>query len=268
MNNKTNKVLIWLVVILIIVVIGLMSFIVYKEFLKDNYNQNNNNNNTSNVLNDEENNKNDITDINKFPQKSDNTVLSSFYAATLLQDEVGKDIVDDTENFKNISYTKNNIKYNLSCAAYNPKSDITQKPQCETTEIEFENFKGKYYYNNISEGCSDNRYLIITDQYIIQQNISGCGDAMDIIITNSNGEKIFTEENSVAIYAPYKINETVPYNYPGKEVKIAVVNNILYYVTYTSDSLKDSKLYFNSFDLSNLKKSQIQEFTGTPFGLD
>ena len=35
-NNKTNKGLVWLVVILIILVIGLMGFIIYKEFFVNN----------------------------------------------------------------------------------------------------------------------------------------------------------------------------------------------------------------------------------------
>ena len=259
MEKKSYKGLVWLVVILIVLVITLMGFIVYREFYSDDKVNDNNTINTS-ILE-----KESIKNVSNFPQKSDSSIIS-FDIKDLLYDKNGMSLINLTENFKNISYQKHNIKYNMSCdefienGFYDPETN-QEISNCELVKIKIDDYNLELYYFG-SVGCSDETFIILTNDYLIEQAISGCGNGGTITVYDKKGNEVYTEKDSVYMYS--KTN-----NYEDEnKVKIAVVDNILYYVSYTEDSILNNKLYFNSLDLSNLKKNQIEICEGIPFGIE
>lgn len=250
MEDKNYKGLIWLVVILIILVVAMMGFIVYKEL---NDEEKPCNINTTNTTTKEED-KKLIKDVKDFPKKSDENVLLSITLIDLLDDSEGNSLVNFEENFQNVKYQINNIKYTLSCEQFGESYSDSGVNACTLANIKFDEYNT---YLLVHAGP-----IIITKDYIISQSIdSGMPGA--IVVYDKKGNEVFSEGNSVWRYSIYD-DETEDAESLDYEVKIAVVDNVLYYVSYDDDS---TNLYFNSFDLSNLKKTQIQEFEGTAWGM-
>lgn len=257
MEDKNYKGLIWLVVILIILVVAMMGFIVYKEL---NDEEKPCNINTTNTTTKEED-KKLIKDVKDFPKKSDESVLLSLPIADLLKDEDGNYLVDINENFEEVHHQINGLKYTISCEEFGEHSTYGSE-ECLTVNIKFED-----YDNDIDCYYGEASPIIITNDYVITQGIGSGGAAGGIYVRDKKDNDVLSESNGVWSFSIY--NYDVEVDDPGYsnnyEVKIAVVDNVLYYVSYDEEDI--GKLYFNSFDLSNLKKTKIQEFEGSAAGM-
>ena len=253
MEDKNYKGLIWLVVILIILVVAMMGFIVYKE-LNDEEKPCNINTTTK------EEDKKLIKDVKDFPKKSDESVLLSLPIDDLLKDEDGNYLVDLNENFEEVHHQINGLKYTISCDEFGEHSTYGSEG-CLTVNIKFED------YDEDINHYSDGSLIVITNDYVITQGISSGGITGGIYVRDKKGNVVLGESNGVWSFSidNYEVEFGEPGYSNNYEVKIAVVDNVLYYVSYDEEDI--GKLYFNSFDLSNLKKTQIQEFEGTVAGM-
>lgn len=234
---KNNKILVGVLVIFIILTICLGGYIVYDKLLS--------NDNLSDDIN-----KNVINDVSMFPMESIGDVLSTS-KESLLYDKDRNYLVDDA---KNVINEINGIKYSLSCESF---GEVYQN-YCDMVKISFDSFNTNLYYNNTEEGCGDATWIIISDEYFIEQELSGCGNGGELNVYNNNGNIVFSDNNSV-----YMISDDASY-------KMAVVDNILYYVTYdltSEDSSGVYTLYFKFLNLSNMENGVIQNFRGRLVGL-
>ncbi len=235
---KNKKILVGLLIGFIVLALG--GYVVYNRVL-DNQ-----------KLDDVVNNDDAINDISMFPKESKGIVLGS-YVFNLLFDGTDNWLFDVSKNFQNIENVVNGVNYSLSCYEYDEEVKL-----CNIVKIRINEFNYDFYLNYGENGCSDDSYIIVTGDYLIEQKLSGCGDGGKLNVYNKYGDVVFSDDNSV-------------YLYEDKNLKMVAVDNILYYVTYDVNSADRSNyynLYFKYLDLNNMNKNVIQEFKGRVAGLN
>jgi len=232
MEEKNNKGLIWLIIILIVLVLGLIGFIVYdKAFVKDI------NNNTTTIPIENDTNE----DFINYPPKNDDSILSFD-----LNELSSNNKVDLTKNFKNIKLMKENLEYTISCTEYNEGSIEEFGYGCNSFEIIINNVKLKDY---ISEGAYEFKHIIIKEDYLILQtysNVSKCG----YIKIYKNGEPIYTINNTTA-----EINLTGS----SFDSIMKFNNNKLYYFIQLKETDKSyNVLKVIDFNEANINETEIE----------
>lgn len=252
---KDNKALVGLLVVFIFLTFSLGGYIVYDKVISYQKPGNEDINDTYQKPGNDDNSNNSITDISMFP-KEDKGIVSSVYTAGLLLDENGNWLIHSNQNFQNIENKVDGIKYSLSCDDYVVWND---EWTCGIIKIRLDSFNTNFYYDNLENGCSNDSHLVITDDYLIEQELSGCGGGGKLNVYNKQGKIVFSDDNSVYL---------TEYNNESKNFRMIVADNIVYYVTYDKDySSNYYNLYFKSLNLNDMKMNIIQIFEGTPAGL-
>lgn len=236
---KSNKILVGLLVVFIFLTLGLGGYIVYDKVLNNQ------------KLDAEVNDNNNITDISMFPKESKGIVFTSDLEDLLYKEKYNY-LFDETKNFQNVKNEIDGIKYSLSCDDYNVWDE---GENCRIVKIRFDSFDTNLYFNIETKGCGNGTKIIMTNNYLIEQEISGCENGGNINVYNKDGDIVFNDYNSVYLFQ----NGDETYNV----VDMSVVDNVVYYVTYDENSANSSNyynLYFKSLNLSNMKLNLIQEF--------
>lgn len=183
-----------------------------------------------------------IKSIEDYPKENDSNVKTYY-----LEELVKESKIDLSTNFTRTSYTSNDdTKYYLTCTNYSDKN-----LNCNKIDIEINGYNISLNFDNESNGCGNASYILMTNQYLINQESSGCGAGGPITIYDKQGYKILRED-----YSDYL------YNNVGQAV---VKNNVLYYLTYAN--LDSDKLYFASFNLKTKTKNIIETIDAKPAGL-
>jgi len=167
-EEKSNKGLVWLIVILIILVLGLIGYIVYDKALKDNNESSNNSNTTTTIITTENIESNNNEDTN-YPKKD---MVLDFEKAKKdnrlnFNDRRGNVLLADlTENKYNINLTIENISLNskkhfLKVVNYKPNDY-----DCEKGIEKVIYFDNEVIYEPEGEGC----YLSGLEDILVYQN--------------------------------------------------------------------------------------------------
>lgn len=228
--------------VLSLLVVILLGFIVYNYKFKspNTGNSNTNTNTNSNTDN------NNIKSLKDYPANDDENV-KTYYLEDLVKDSK----VDLNTNFINKSYTTSNgIKYNLSCTVFTEEKVSENYVSCDNVKINIDGFNVFLDYSPNSDGCGNASYLLLNNDYLINQESSGCGEGGPITVYKKDGSKVLEEK-----YSEYM------YNNIGQ---LKVKNNVLYYLTYPD--WNSDKLYFTSYDLNTNEKNVIETINARPSG--
>lgn len=228
-----------LITVLTILIVIFLGIIVYTYKVKPN-------NNSNNSYSD----KNGIKSLSDYPLNNDNDVKTYY-----LEDLVTDSKIDLNTNFKKTAFTsKNGIKYSLTCTDYlennSNNGDYEQFVNCDNVKIEVEGFNTSFDYSPNEFGCGNASYILLANNYLINQASSGCGDGGPITVYDKDGRKVFEEE-----YSEYMYNDVG---------QLKIKNNVLYYLTYPD--WNSDKLYFTSYDLSTNEKKVIETIEARPSG--
>lgn len=240
-----------IIAVLAILIVILLGLLIYTYNTTTTNNQSNNSTTTTITTKSSSNDsKSEIKSINDYPTTNDNDIKTYY-----LEKLVSESNIDLNTNFKKTSFTtKNGIKYSLTCTNYlqDNSNNNSNEPtvNCDNIKINIEDYNTSFDYSPNDFGCGDASYILLTNNYLINQASSGCGAGGPITIYNKNGQKIFEEKYSEYIY-----------NDIGQ---VKIKNNVLYYLTY-SDWNSD-KLYFTSYDLSTNEKNVIETINAHPAG--
>lgn len=192
--------------------------------------------------------KNGIKSLNDYPKENDSEV-KTYYLDHLVTDSK----IDLDSNFKKTSFISNNgIKYSLTCTSYyeDPNDIDNIYVNCGSINVEIDEYNTSFVYYPNNLGCGDASHILITNNYLINQESSGCGAGGPITIYDKDGNKVFKEE-----YSEYMYND-IGY--------AKIKNNVLYYLTYPN--WYSDKLYFTSYDLSTKEKNLIETINERPAG--
>lgn len=227
MQEKSNKGLIWLIVILIILVVSLMGFIVYREFYSEEKPSvdNTTNTTTNNVLDDE-----GEDDIQQYVAEWTGT---SF-------DLLDKANIDEYSNFKNKKLKIGKIDFTLNCTGYN----LAGGNACDEFEILI---NGKS--NNIKSSVEVETHLTVANDIVV---ISSGGYMGTMKVISDSGSKIFEKEIVLSYrkeYDGFNDGDGTPTLKEGK----------LYFYTQKDDKtiIKNYLDFQNGFD-----EIQVEELEG------
>lgn len=144
--------------------------------------------------------KNGIKSWNDYPKENDSEVKTYY-----LEDLVTDSKIDLDTNFNKTSFTsKNGIKYSLTCTNYlennSNNGSYEQFVNCDNVKIEVDGFNASFDYTPNEFGCGNASYILITNNYLINQESSGCGAGGPITLYDKYGHKVFEEEYSEYAY--------------------------------------------------------------------
>lgn len=197
MNNKNKNIII---IILIVIIVVLSGFIICDKVLnkaKDN----------------------DIIDNDKLPNKNVEEVLLNGDVFHDILNEEQQGTVDMSKNFKEVTYTINNVPVTYNCSSYEER----EPSRCIKATVKINNHI--LTIDNESLGCGHNDEIIYTNNYFIYQRIGQCVGTGIIEIYDKNHNLLVSIDN---------VNDS----YQDEQGKII----------YDVFKLQNNKLYFASFD--------------------
>ena len=238
MENKNNKGLVWLVVILIVLVVALMGFIVYREFYSEEKPSVDNTNTTANV----ENNGNIITKIENFPKENSDGIKKYSLYNEIFEDQIPGYVESDNLEI-------HGVNFKFTCVDY---EDMTGDGEEECISLD-------YYVNDKKIGAldleNDETDVIITDEHIIIQDGIGMVYAGDIKIFDKNGNLMKKISNTYKTY----LNELQDRN---TDTSMKIVDNKVYYIVSNGDSSELETVNFKYLDLKDLTEYSLDTTKG------
>lgn len=227
MENKNNKLILVIVIILCLVIIGMLGYLIYQNIDKDNSNEENKNLNNNETVN-----------ISDLMNAKESGYLYKGRVGNLLYDKDGNMLIEPDGNSYDKKYE--NIDYKISCNPSN-EDDSWYLYECE---INIRNNSFTYY----DDGGESAELIVTNDKLITYEWTSGdIGGKVEIY----KDDKSVLNVEALSVYKDK--NEKTNYFSPK------IIDNKLYYVTVDVNS---NKLNLNYVDLNNLSITNVETFEG------